>query len=211
MPNITDWIMVIITAVYVIATIAICVFNYKSAQASQNQIKESQKQFEEMYRPHIVAGIKIESDVFMCLYIKNIGNDVADNIEIAINQDWLGLINEEEYLDPLQELISERFMLVPGQEIVRAFTYVIVGVGNSWLDVFNKHPVEICISYNKQNTSISYNDKFVYNIKLFRSMFKEKEEHEKEIKKISKSLKSIASASDKIVTHTKSIADKVKK
>lgn len=34
MPNITDWIMVAITAIYVIATIVICVFNYKTAKAA---------------------------------------------------------------------------------------------------------------------------------------------------------------------------------
>lgn len=30
----TDWIMIAITAVYVIATIFICIFNYRSAKAT---------------------------------------------------------------------------------------------------------------------------------------------------------------------------------
>ena len=42
----TDWLMVIITAVYVVATIAICVENCKSAKASKEQLEESKRQFE---------------------------------------------------------------------------------------------------------------------------------------------------------------------
>lgn len=39
--------MVIITFVYVAATIAICIANFKSAKASKEQLKESKRQFEE--------------------------------------------------------------------------------------------------------------------------------------------------------------------
>lgn len=43
-PSITDWLMVIITLVYVVATILICVFNGKSAKTAREQIEEAQKQ-----------------------------------------------------------------------------------------------------------------------------------------------------------------------
>lgn len=42
--------MVIITLVYVLATILICIFNGKSAKATQDQIKESRQQYEETKR-----------------------------------------------------------------------------------------------------------------------------------------------------------------
>lgn len=42
--------MVIITLMYVLATILICYFNGKSAKATQDQIKESRKQYEETKR-----------------------------------------------------------------------------------------------------------------------------------------------------------------
>lgn len=42
--------MVIITLVYVLATILICIFNGKAAKATQDQIKESRKQYEETKR-----------------------------------------------------------------------------------------------------------------------------------------------------------------
>ena len=50
MPTITDWLMVIITFVYVAATILICIFNGRSAKATQEQVAESQRQFDESKR-----------------------------------------------------------------------------------------------------------------------------------------------------------------
>lgn len=61
MPTITDWLMVIITFVYVVATIFICIFNGRSAKATRDQVKESQKQFHEAKRlekiPYLQATI----------------------------------------------------------------------------------------------------------------------------------------------------------
>lgn len=61
MPTITDWIMVAITFVYVVATIFICIFNGRSAKATRDQVKESQKQFHEAKRlekiPYLQASI----------------------------------------------------------------------------------------------------------------------------------------------------------
>ena len=50
MPTITDWLMVGITLVYVIATIAIWFANYKSARATEKQLIESKRQFDETKR-----------------------------------------------------------------------------------------------------------------------------------------------------------------
>ncbi len=46
----TDWLMVIITFVYVVATIFICVFNYRSAKAAKEQIELSKLQYEDDVR-----------------------------------------------------------------------------------------------------------------------------------------------------------------
>jgi len=61
MPLITDWLMVAITAVYVCATIAIWIANKKSAEMTETQLKESQRQFSESQRlsvlPFLSASI----------------------------------------------------------------------------------------------------------------------------------------------------------
>ena len=43
-----------LTFVYVVATILICYYNHKSAVAAQQQTAESQRQFEEQNRAHII-------------------------------------------------------------------------------------------------------------------------------------------------------------
>ena len=45
---ITDWLMVIITLVYVIATIFICVYNVKSVKAAKEQIDVTKTQIKTM-------------------------------------------------------------------------------------------------------------------------------------------------------------------
>ena len=57
--NITEWIMVVITAIYVVATIAICVFNYKTAKVANLQIQESKRQFDETRRLQIMPYLQV--------------------------------------------------------------------------------------------------------------------------------------------------------
>lgn len=46
-PSITDWMMLVVTIVYVAATIIICISNYKSASAAKKQLEEAKNQLEE--------------------------------------------------------------------------------------------------------------------------------------------------------------------
>lgn len=54
-----DWLMVIITTVYVIATIFICIANFRSAKATRDQIAESQRQFDESRRLQVMPSFQI--------------------------------------------------------------------------------------------------------------------------------------------------------
>lgn len=58
MPTITDWLMVAITLVYVVATIAIWYANNKSVKEARNQIVESQRQFEETQRLQVMPSFQ---------------------------------------------------------------------------------------------------------------------------------------------------------
>lgn len=106
MPLITDWLMFGITAVYVIATIFICKANIKAANASRDQIAESQRQFDESKRlecmPFLQMQISCDDnppefkiDLPMCdenavqtiskvVKLKNVGNGTAT----TITYDW---------------------------------------------------------------------------------------------------------------------------
>lgn len=102
MPHITDWLMVVITLIYVIATIAIWYANKKSAEATREQLDESKRQFEETKRLETMPFLQLEilmkqtspqfeieldlcdgeaTDV-LCIFakLKNLGNGTATNI-----------------------------------------------------------------------------------------------------------------------------------
>lgn len=105
MPTVTDWLMVGITIVYVIATIIICFANMKSAKATREQVNESIRQFEETKRleclPFLQLEIpisqerplfeielpmykdKAENTIFKSVVLKNLGNGTATNITYA--------------------------------------------------------------------------------------------------------------------------------
>lgn len=98
MPTVTDWLMVGITFVYVVATIFICVFNGRSAKATREQVLESQRQFEENKRlermPYIdvaVVDMPPDKDIFdadATLYFpKSISG------EYAYDPEWLEFKN----------------------------------------------------------------------------------------------------------------------
>lgn len=60
MPLVTDWIMVGITAVYVVATVFICWANIRSAKATREQLAKSQQQLEESRKQFEISQIQIE-------------------------------------------------------------------------------------------------------------------------------------------------------
>ena len=66
MPTLADWIMVGITAIYVIATIVISYANIKSANATREQLLITKQQYEEMKRldamPYLTASFSIRQD-----------------------------------------------------------------------------------------------------------------------------------------------------
>ena len=91
----TDWLMVIITAIYVIATIVICVANLKSAKATREQVEESKRQFEEQKRqfeetnrPYIACEYILTSRVFCGIRFYNYGSKPANNVTFKINDSF---------------------------------------------------------------------------------------------------------------------------
>ena len=59
MTHMTDWLMVCITALYLLATIAIFVVNFLSTKAMQNQLMQSKKQFEESQRLQVMPFLQV--------------------------------------------------------------------------------------------------------------------------------------------------------
>ena len=151
MPSITDWLMVIITFVYVVATIFICVANVKSARATKAQLAESQKQFRESNRPYVTCEYILTNRVFCGIRLCNHGNQVARNLSIKINKEFLDSLTDNEFGNFRK---------------INDSVYTVVGVGQSFKFYFssvNSKPTEVpliaSVSYNASEDN-SYEEVF---------------------------------------------------
>jgi hypothetical protein len=106
----TDWLMVIITAIYVIATIVICVINSKANKLTREQIERSNRPVVTVYFDIIRSGL-------MCLVFENTGNTAASNITVLINDSFVKNLPDTRMKEGLQKLLSSRFYLAPGQKV----------------------------------------------------------------------------------------------
>lgn len=151
MPSITDWLMVIITVVYVIATIFICVANIKSARATKAQLAESQKQFKESNRPYVTCEYILTNRVFCGIRLCNHGNQVARNLTIRINKEFLDCLTNNEF---------------GNFRNINDSVYTIVGVGQSfefYFSAVNNKPTEVPLIANvvyKGSNDNSYEEVF---------------------------------------------------
>ena len=101
--------MVVTTIVYVIATILICIFNYKSSKAANKQLMESKHQFDETIRLNHLPVLTISTQkgirnvsinanpdlpqVATNITIKNIGHCTAQLVEAYFDFGY----NDEKY------------------------------------------------------------------------------------------------------------------
>lgn len=79
MPTITDWLMVAITGIYVIATIFISSANIKSATATREQLAESKRQYEDRKRLEIMPYIQFEQTKDSANHVLGLVLDSGDN------------------------------------------------------------------------------------------------------------------------------------
>lgn len=112
---ITDWLMVVITAVYVIATIFICMANIKSAKATREQLAEAKRQYEEEHRPYISYQFIFERRTWYGMRFTNHGRRVANHVQIKLNQEFLDSVSKFQFSDVLRKLQEKEFTLGIGQ------------------------------------------------------------------------------------------------
>lgn len=142
MPSITDWLMVIITLVYVVATIFICVANVNSAKATREQLAESRRQFDEENRAFVTVTFDIVRSGLAVLCIENHGKQIANNVKIRIAPEFVDNMTDEGSKVRIQELCKASFTL---------------GIGRKWYACLGSHfelgklsevPLTVDISYS---------------------------------------------------------------
>lgn len=140
-----DWIMVAITAIYVVATILICIFNYRSARATREQVSEMQRQFEESNRAFVTVTFEIVRSGLAVLHIENHGKRVANNVRINIDKTFVDNVQDEEDKKRIIKLNNSAFSLGIGQS-----WYICIG-SHLQLEQMGKKLLHINISYSDNN------------------------------------------------------------
>ncbi len=195
-----DWFMVAITAVYVVATIVICVFNGKSAKAAKEQTETAKQQIEEMIRqyneanrPIVVVRFEIIRSGLLCFVIENIGPVAAKDVRIQINEEFIANLEKVDKQTHLREESEATLFLSSHQRF-----YFMIG-GQLEFKEIAAVTAKFDISYNGQyneHTEIDlwqYRFMLVYNSELEdisqhlkKLEAEEKAYHDKQLKVLSK-------------------------
>ncbi len=197
------FIMGLLTLVYVIATICICVFNYKSATAARKQTETQINQFNATNRPNIIPCFTMIEGAMFCLTFKNIGNECAKNLKITINKEWFNCFDEalkqKQMPGNMKESLQNEFFLPPNDDI--KFVLMIPGDGTTMYQELSKEKIKIHLSYNRNNSQESFNDDFELDLLAMAGLILDKsdfirkmEKQEKALKDISKNIKSVEKA-----------------
>ena len=96
--------MVIITGIYVIATIFICLANIKAANASKEQLREMQKQFAETNRPVVELEFHYSRRTWYIARFVNRGNLSAQHVKINLDQEFIDSLPEESMKKELERI-----------------------------------------------------------------------------------------------------------
>lgn len=115
MPTITDWLMVIITLVYVIATIFICWANIKSAKASKEELAEMKRQYAEENRPHIEVEFCYERRTWYIVRFVNHGKLTAQHVKIMLDEDFISSLPEQGFKGTLLKQREKECIIGVGQ------------------------------------------------------------------------------------------------
>lgn len=181
-----DWVMVIITGVYVIATIFICLANIKAANASKEQLQEVQKQFAETNRPNIELEFHYNRRTWYIARFVNRGNLSAQHVKINLDQEFINSLSEESMRKELERIKGKECIIGAGQH------YDLYIGSNQLRENPNVKQLTGTITYESQGKNYQ-SDLFVdlEHYMTFYSSTTDEEDLLKSIKKISDELKDI--------------------
>ena len=198
-------IMVIITFVYVIATIAICIANLRSAKATREQLEESKRQYEEEHRAFITYELVYLERMWYGLRLTNHGKRIANNVQLQLTNDFVDSIETDSIKNMLLRLNGKEFSLGIGQ------SYDIYFGGDDFRDRKKKCPIEGTILYNDRMGN--YSEKMIIDFERYPPIFSVttgEEQIGSAIKKMSKSTDDISHELQKLNSKLNTSTSKVK-
>ena len=184
-----DWTMVLITIVYVIATCAICYFNYQSAKAAREQLAEMKKQYKEENRPSIEAEFVYERRTWYSIRFVNHGKKTAQHVNIKLNQEFIDSLPNADIQSVLNKQKNKECIIGVGQH------YDLFIGGNELRGNPNMTPVSGVVTYQSNGTT--YSSDFFVDLENYTAFFSNNNDHDdlmKVLKDGTQELKKIVSA-----------------
>lgn len=190
----------LLTLVYVVATIFICVFNSKSANATREQIVESKRQFGESNRPNIIPCFTMVEGAMFCLTFKNIGNECAKKLKIEINKEWLqcfdNALKQKEMPGNMIHSLKNEFFIVPNDDI--KFVLMIPGDGTTMYEELSKEKIKITLTYFRNDLTEQFSENFELDLLAMAGLILDKSDYVRKMEKQEKVLKSISKNIEKL-------------
>lgn len=181
----------IVTFVYVVATIFICIANIRSAKATREQVAEQKRQFDESNRAYVTVHFEVTPSKLYTLCVCNHGNKVAKNVHLEISGEFIEELENDKVKHLLKNTKESKIDIGIGQK-----WYLWLGVLGDRVTM--QKSVAFNLTYSDDNTS--YNEAYNINLSAFNWQLlcspddKEYEQTKKianSIDKISKSLTKI--------------------
>ena len=167
-----------ITFIYVIATIAICYFNYCSAKASRDQLEEMKKQQKENNRPIIVIEVVHINRAILGFRLTNEGNRIANDVSVDLSDEFIQSIEEHTFKTLLINQKGKKCIIGAGRH------YDLFFGSNEYLKNENKVTASGVISY-MDNAHQEYKESFSIDLYDYATMFSV-DGHEEKIEKLLK-------------------------
>ena len=176
MSSLTDWLMFGITAVYVIATVFICAFNYRSAKASKEQLEEIKNEFEEENRPIIETEFHFERRRCFVVRFVNHGRFTAQNVKLNFDQKFIDSLPEQAFKELVEKQKGKTCIIGVGQHYDLYIGSTKLRENKNW------EPVKGKVSYQAKGKT--YENDFYIDIENYMTFFSTNTEQEDLIKQI---------------------------
>ena len=188
MPLITDWLMVVITFVYVVATIFICWANIKSAKASKEELAEMKRQYADENRPRIEIEFCYERRTWYIVRFINHGRLTAQHVKIILEEEFIDSLPEPGFQDTLRKQRKKEFIIGVGQH------YDLDIASNELRGNPNMKPVTGKLSY--QDESGKYESDIYIDLENYATFFSSTSDDPmvKELKNIKKEIEGLKRA-----------------
>ena len=188
MPLITDWLMVVITFVYVVATIFICWANIKSAKASKEELAEMKRQYADENRPRIEIEFCYKRRTWYIVRFINHGRLTAQHVKIILEEEFIDSLPEPGFQDTLRKQRKKEFIIGVGQH------YDLYIASNELRGNPNMKPVTGKLSY--QDESGKYESDIYIDLENYATFFSSTSDDPmvKELKNIKKEIEGLKRA-----------------